>query len=49
VRDFTPLTLVARVPNVLVMNVETAQRLGIASVSATSTSTPGSACSARRI
>ncbi|HTP71430.1 MAG TPA: tripartite tricarboxylate transporter substrate binding protein [Burkholderiaceae bacterium] len=31
-RDFTPLTLVARVPNVLVMNVETAQRLGIASV-----------------
>jgi tripartite-type tricarboxylate transporter receptor subunit TctC len=32
VRDFTPLTLVARVPNVLVMNVETAQRLGIASV-----------------
>jgi tripartite-type tricarboxylate transporter receptor subunit TctC len=32
VRDFTPLTLVARVPNVLVMNVATAQRLGIASV-----------------
>jgi tripartite-type tricarboxylate transporter receptor subunit TctC len=32
VRDFTPLTLVARVPNVLVMNVEAAQRLGIASV-----------------
>ena len=32
VRDFTPLTLVARVPNVLVMNVGTAQRLGIASV-----------------
>ncbi|MBE7418988.1 MAG: tripartite tricarboxylate transporter substrate binding protein [Ideonella sp.] len=31
-RDFTPLTLVARVPNVLVMNVETARRLGIASV-----------------
>jgi len=31
-RDFTPLTLVARVPNVLVMNVATAQRLGIASV-----------------
>ena len=31
-RDFTPLTLVARVPNVLVMNVETAQRVGIASV-----------------
>jgi len=31
-RDFTPITLVARVPNVLVMNVEVAQRLGIASV-----------------
>ncbi|MCG3189050.1 MAG: hypothetical protein LKCHEGNO_01293 [Burkholderiaceae bacterium] len=31
-RDFTPLTLVARVPNVLVLNVETAQRLHIASV-----------------
>jgi len=31
-RDFTPLTLVARVPNVLVMNVEAAQRLGVASV-----------------
>lgn len=31
-RDFTPLTLVARVPNVLVMNVQTAQRLHIASV-----------------
>jgi len=31
-RDFTPLTLVARVPNVLVMNVEAAQRLGIGSV-----------------
>jgi tripartite-type tricarboxylate transporter receptor subunit TctC len=31
-RDFTPLTLVARVPNVLVMNVEAAQRLHIASV-----------------
>jgi tripartite-type tricarboxylate transporter receptor subunit TctC len=31
-RDFTPLTLVARVPNVLVMNVEAAQRLRIASV-----------------
>jgi tripartite-type tricarboxylate transporter receptor subunit TctC len=31
-RDFTPLTLVARVPNVLVMNVKTAQRLHIASV-----------------
>jgi tripartite-type tricarboxylate transporter receptor subunit TctC len=32
IRDFTPITLVARVPNVLVMNVDTAQRLGIASV-----------------
>ena len=31
-RDFTPLTLVAQVPNVLVMNTETAQRLGIGSV-----------------
>ncbi|HEY6353050.1 MAG TPA: tripartite tricarboxylate transporter substrate binding protein [Burkholderiaceae bacterium] len=31
-RDFTPLILVARVPNVLVMNVEAAQRLKIASV-----------------
>ncbi|HEX6020181.1 MAG TPA: tripartite tricarboxylate transporter substrate-binding protein, partial [Burkholderiaceae bacterium] len=31
-RDYTPLTLVARVPNVLVLNVETAQRLHIASV-----------------
>jgi tripartite-type tricarboxylate transporter receptor subunit TctC len=30
--DFTPITLVAQVPNVLVMNTETAQRLGIASV-----------------
>jgi len=29
-RDFTPITLVARVPNVLVMNVDTAARLGIA-------------------
>ena len=28
-RDFTPITLVAQVPNVLVMNVETATRLGI--------------------
>jgi tripartite-type tricarboxylate transporter receptor subunit TctC len=27
--DFTPITLVARVPNVLVMNAQTAQRLGI--------------------
>ena len=32
IRDFTPITLVAQVPNVLVMNVETASRLGIASV-----------------
>ena len=31
-RDFTPITLVAQVPNVLVMNAEAAQRLGIASV-----------------
>jgi tripartite-type tricarboxylate transporter receptor subunit TctC len=31
-RDFTPITLVAQVPNVLVMNDETAQRLGIATV-----------------
>ena len=31
-RDFTPITLVAQVPNVLVMNAETAKRLGIASV-----------------
>ncbi len=30
--DFTPITLVAQVPNVLVMNADTAQRLGIASV-----------------
>ena len=30
--DFTPITLVAQVPNVLVMNAESAQRLGIASV-----------------
>ena len=30
--DFTPITLVAQVPNVLVMNTETAQRLGISSV-----------------
>jgi tripartite-type tricarboxylate transporter receptor subunit TctC len=29
IRDFTPITLVAQVPNVLVMNVEVAQRLGI--------------------
>jgi tripartite-type tricarboxylate transporter receptor subunit TctC len=31
-RDFTPVTLVAQVPNVLVMNAETAQRLGISTV-----------------
>lgn len=31
-RDFTPITLVAQVPNVLVMNVDTARKLGIASV-----------------
>jgi tripartite-type tricarboxylate transporter receptor subunit TctC len=30
--DFTPVTLVAQVPNVLVMNAERAQQLGIASV-----------------
>jgi tripartite-type tricarboxylate transporter receptor subunit TctC len=30
--DFTPITLVAQVPNVLVMNAETAQRLSITSV-----------------
>ena len=31
-RDFTPITGVAQVPNVLVMNTATARRLGIASV-----------------
>lgn len=31
-RDFTPLTLVAQVPNVLVMNAEAAQRLNIRSL-----------------
>ena len=31
-RDFTPITGVAQVPNVLVMNTATAQRLGIANV-----------------
>jgi tripartite-type tricarboxylate transporter receptor subunit TctC len=31
-RDFTPITLVAQVPNVLVMNNESAQRMGIATV-----------------
>jgi tripartite-type tricarboxylate transporter receptor subunit TctC len=30
--DFTPITLVAQVPNVLVMNTDAAQRLGIASL-----------------
>ena len=33
IRDFTPITLIAQVPNVLVMNAENAARLGIASVS----------------
>lgn len=32
IRDFTPITGVAQVPNVLVMNAETATRLGIRSV-----------------
>jgi tripartite-type tricarboxylate transporter receptor subunit TctC len=32
IRDFTPITLVAQVPNVLVMNAETATRLGVASL-----------------
>jgi len=32
IRDFTPITLVAQVPNVLVMNVDTAKKLGIASL-----------------
>jgi tripartite-type tricarboxylate transporter receptor subunit TctC len=32
VRDFTPITRVAQVPNVLVMNAETASRLGIATL-----------------
>ncbi len=32
IRDFTPITLVAQVPNVLVMNTETAIRLNIANV-----------------
>jgi len=31
-RDFTPITLVAQVPNVLVMNVDVAKKLGITSV-----------------
>jgi tripartite-type tricarboxylate transporter receptor subunit TctC len=33
IRDFTPITLVAQVPNVLVVNAETAARLGIRGVS----------------
>ena len=32
IRDFTPITLVAQVPNVLVMNVATARKLGIRNV-----------------
>ena len=32
IRDFTPITLVAQVPNVLVMNTESARRLGINSL-----------------
>jgi tripartite-type tricarboxylate transporter receptor subunit TctC len=32
IRDFTPITLVAQVPNVLVMNAEAATRLGIRSL-----------------
>jgi tripartite-type tricarboxylate transporter receptor subunit TctC len=32
IRDFTPITLVAQVPNVLVMNAQTAQRLNIRSL-----------------
>ena len=32
IRDFTPITLVAQVPNVLVMNVDTARKLGIRNV-----------------
>lgn len=32
IRDFTPITLVAQVPNVLVMNAETAARLKIANL-----------------
>ena len=31
-RDFTPITLVAQVPNVLVMNVDVANKLGIANI-----------------
>ena len=32
IRDFTPITRVAQVPNVLVLNAETANKLGIASL-----------------
>ena len=32
IRDFTPITLIAQVPNVLVMNPEAATRLGMRSV-----------------
>ena len=32
IRDFTPITLVAQVPNVLVMNVDVANKLGIANI-----------------
>ena len=32
IRDFTPITLVAQVPNVLVMNVDVAKKLGIANL-----------------
>lgn len=32
IKDFTPITLVAQVPNVLVMNAEAAARLGIANL-----------------
>ena len=32
VKDFSPITLVAQVPNVLVMNAETAKKLGITSL-----------------
>ncbi|MBL0090832.1 MAG: tripartite tricarboxylate transporter substrate binding protein [Ideonella sp.] len=32
IRDFTPITLVAQVPNVLVINADTATRLGIATL-----------------
>jgi len=33
VADFTPIALLARIPNVLVMNSDTARRLGVANVS----------------